>query len=51
MITHAVGLSLGPVSSVESGVAVREIQSGKLIHLDKLYSMNDITLFLIIIHL
>ena len=45
MITHAVGLSLGPVSSVESGVAVREIQSGKLIHLDKLYSMNDITLF------
>lgn len=45
MITHAVGLSLGPSSSVESGVAVREIQSGKLIHLDKLYSMNDISLF------
>lgn len=45
MITHAVGLSLGPTSSVESGVAVREVQSGKLIHLDKLYSMNDITLF------
>lgn len=45
MITHAVGLSLGPTSSVESGVAVREIQSGKLIHLDKLYSMNDVTLF------
>ncbi len=45
MITHAVGLSLGPSSSVESGVAVREIQTGKLIHLDKLYSMNDVTLF------
>ncbi len=45
MITHAVGLSLGPTSSVESGVAVREVQSGKLIHLDKLYSMNDVSLF------
>ncbi len=45
MITHAVGLSLGPTSSVESGVAVREVQTGKLIHLDKLYSMNDVTLF------
>lgn len=45
MITHAVGLSLGPSSSIESGVAVREIQSGKLIHLDKLYSMNDVSLF------
>lgn len=45
MITHAVGLSLGPSSSVESGVAVREISTGKLIHLDKLFSMNDITLF------
>lgn len=45
MITHAVGLSLGPASSVESGVAVREISSGKLIHLDKLFSMNDVQLF------
>ncbi len=45
MITHAVGLSLGPSSSVESGVAVREISTGKLIHLDKLFSMNDIQLF------
>lgn len=45
MITHAVGLSLGPASSVESGVAVREISTGKLIHLDKLFSMNDIQLF------
>lgn len=45
MITHAVGLSLGPASSVESGVAVREISTGKLIHLDKLFSMNDISLF------
>lgn len=45
MITHAVGLSLGPSSSVESGVAVREISTGKLIHVDKLFSMNDIQLF------
>ena len=45
MITHSVGISLGPTSSVESGVAVREISSGKLIYLDKLFSMNDVTLF------
>ena len=45
MITHAVGLSLGAASSIESGVAVREISTGKLIHVDKLFSMNDIQLF------
>ena len=45
MITHAVGLSLGPTSAVESGVAVRELSSGKLIYLDKLFSMNDVNLF------
>ena len=45
MITHAVGLSLGAASSAESGIAVREISTGKLIHLDKLFSMNDISLF------
>lgn len=45
MITHAVGLSLGPTSSVESGVAVRELSSGKLIYIDKLFSMNDVSLF------
>lgn len=45
MITHAVGLSLGPTSSVESGVAVRELATGKLIHIDKLFSMNDVNLF------
>ena len=45
MITHAVGLSLGPTSYVESGVAVREIATGKLIHVDKLFSMNDVSLF------
>ena len=45
MITHSVGISLGPTSSVESGVAVREISSGKLIYLDKLFSMNDVSLF------
>ena len=35
MITHAVGLSLAPNSSVESGVTVREIASGKIIYMDK----------------
>lgn len=45
MITHAVGISLGASSSVESGVAVREIQTGNLIYVDKLFSMNDIQLF------
>ena len=45
MITHSVGLSLGFSSSVESGVAVREIATGKLIHVDKLFSMNDVRLF------
>ncbi len=45
MITHLVGLSLGPTSSVESGIAVREVSSGKLIYLDKLFSMNDVSLF------
>lgn len=45
MITHVVGLSLGPTSSVESGVAVREVSTGKLIYLDKLFSMNDVALF------
>ena len=34
MITHVVGLSLGPTSSVECGVSVKEITSGilKTIH-------------------
>ena len=45
MITHLVGLSLGPTSSVESGVAVREVATGDLIYLDKLFSMNDVNLF------
>ena len=45
MITHAVGLSLGPTSSVESGIAVKEIASGNLIYVDKLFSMNDVSLF------
>ena len=45
MITHSVGLSLGASSSIESGVAVREIATGKLIYLDKLFSMNDVQLF------
>ena len=45
MITHAVGLSLGPSSSVESGVAVMEIATRKLIYIDKLFSMNDVQLF------
>lgn len=45
MITHAVGISLGANSSIESGVAVRELSSGNLIYVDKLFSMNDVTLF------
>lgn len=45
MITHVVGLSLGPTSSVESGIAVKEVVSGKLIYVDKLFSMNDVSLF------
>ncbi len=45
MITHLVGLSLGPTSSVESGIAVREVASGKLIYVDKLFSMQDVCLF------
>jgi len=45
MITHIVGLSLGPTSAVESGVAVKEVATGNLIYVDKLFSMNDISLF------
>lgn len=45
MIQYAVGMSLGPSSSIESGVAVREISSGKLIFIDKLFSMNDVQFF------
>ena len=45
MIQYAVGMSLGPSSSVESGVAVREISTGKLVFIDKLFSMNDVQFF------
>ena len=45
MITHSVGISLAPASSIESGVAVREIATGELIYVDKLFSINDIQLF------
>ena len=45
MIQYSVGMSLGPASSVESGVAVREIATGKLIYVDKLFSMSDVQLF------
>lgn len=45
MIQYSVGMSLGPSSSVESGVAVREIAIGKLIYVDKLFSMSDVQLF------
>ena len=45
MITHVAGISLGPSSSVESGVAVRELSTGRLIYLDKLFSMSDVQLF------
>lgn len=39
------GMSLGASSSIESGVAVMEAETGKLIYVDKLFSMNDIQLF------
>lgn len=45
MITHIVGISLGASSSIESGVAVKEISSRNLIYVDKLFSMNDVQLF------
>ena len=45
MITHLVGISLAPTSSIETGVAVREILSGDLIYVDKLFSMNDVQTF------
>lgn len=45
MIQYSVGMSLGPSSSVESGVAVREIATGKLIYVDKVFSMSDVQLF------
>ena len=45
MTQYSVGMSLGPSSSVESGVAVREIATGKLIYVDKLFSMSDVQLF------
>ena len=43
---YSVGLSLGASSSIESGVAVREIATGKLVYVDKLFSMSDVQLFL-----
>ena len=45
MMQYSVGLSLGPSSSVESGVAVMELATGKLIYVDKLFSMSDVQLF------
>lgn len=45
MITHSVGISLGSNSSIESGVVVREISTGNIIYMDKLFSMNDVELF------
>lgn len=45
MITHSVGISLGSNSTVESGVVVREVSTGNIVYMDKLFSMNDIELF------
>lgn len=45
MMQYAVGMSLAPASSIESGVAIREIATGKLIYVDKLFSMQDVQLF------
>lgn len=45
MILYSVGISLSPGSTIESGVAVREISTNKLLHIEKLFSMNDVQLF------
>ena len=45
MIKFSVGISLGATSAIESGIAVREISTGKLIYVDKLFSMSDVQLF------
>lgn len=45
MIQFSVGISLGPSSAIESGVAIREIATGNLIYVDKLFSMNDVQFF------
>ena len=39
MITHAVGISLGASSAIESGVAVMELSSHKLIYIDKMFQL------------
>ena len=45
MIRYSVGLSLSPASPIESGAAVMELETGRLVYMDKLFSMNDIQMF------
>ena len=44
MTKFYVGLSLGPTSTIESGIAVMQ-EDGSLSYVDKLFSMNDIVYF------
>ena len=44
MAKFYIGLSLGPTSTVESGVAVMQ-DDGTLTYVDKLFSMNDVMYF------
>ena len=44
MAKFYIGLSLGPTSTVESGVAVMQ-DDGTLSYVDKLFSMNDVVYF------
>ena len=44
MANFYIGLSLGPTSTIESGVAVMQ-KDGTLSYVDKLFSMNDVIYF------
>ncbi len=44
MSEYYVGLSLGAASSIESGIAVMQ-DNGRLCHVDKLFSINDVMFF------
>ena len=44
MAKFYIGLSLGPTSTIESGIAVMQ-EDGSLSYVDKLFSMNDVVYF------
>lgn len=44
MANFYIGLSLGPTSTIESGIAVMQ-KDGSLSYVDKLFSMNDVIYF------